>query len=90
MNSEPSVLEIGVRPMIARSEAAFYRDLPFLLRAHVGQWVAFHGDERIGFGGSQVELYRLCQLLGLRSDEFIVHQVGRWAENDDCDAGIDV
>ena len=90
MNSEPSVLEIGVRPMIARSEAAFYRDLPFLLRAHVGQWVAFHGDERIGFGRTQTELYRRCQKIGLRSDEFIVLQIGRWAESDECEASHDV
>lgn len=86
MNSEPSVLEIGVRPMIARSEEAFYRDLPFLLRAHVGQWVAYHGDERIRFGSSQTELYRWCQKIGLSSDEFLVLQIGGWAESDACEA----
>ena len=90
MNSEQSVLEIDVRPMIARSEEAFYRDLPSLLHAHEGQWVAYHGEERLGFGGTQAELYRQCQSIGLRSDEFIVHQVGRWAENDECEASHDV
>jgi hypothetical protein len=90
MNSEQFVLEIGVRPMIARSEEAFYRDLPVLLRAHEGEWVAYHGEERLGFGGTQAELYRRCHSVGLRSDEFIVHQVGRWAESDECEASYDV
>jgi len=90
MNSEQSVLEIGVRPMVARSEAAFYRDLDILLPGREGQWVAYHGDERIGFGRTQTELYRRCQKIGLRSDEFIVLQIGRWAESDECEASHDV
>ena len=47
-----------------------------LLHAHEGQWVAYHGEGRVGFGGTQAELYHRCQSIGLRSDEFIVHQVG--------------
>jgi len=90
LDAEPSVLEIDVRPMIARSEEAFYRDLSSLLRAHEGQWVAYHGDERIGFGSTQTELYRHCQKIGLGSGEFIVLQIGRWAESDECEASHDV
>ncbi|HPM81004.1 MAG TPA: hypothetical protein PLF81_09905 [Candidatus Anammoximicrobium sp.] len=43
--------------MIARSQAAFRRDLPELLKTHYWQWVAYHGDDRICFGRTQFELY---------------------------------
>ncbi len=42
--------------MIQKSIDAFRRDLPELLRTHPGQWVAYHGDERIGFGRTETEL----------------------------------
>ena len=43
LNSEPL-------PMIQKSIDAFRRDLPELLKTHYRKWVAYHGDERIGFG----------------------------------------
>ena len=40
-----------ISPMVAKSQEAFRRDLPELLKNHYGQWVAYHGDERLGLGG---------------------------------------
>ena len=64
-----------IAPMIAKSQEAFRRDLPRLLGERYGQWVAYHGDERIGFGRSQFELYDECIRRGLRDDEFVVRVV---------------
>ncbi|HEX5271221.1 MAG TPA: hypothetical protein VFW33_12060, partial [Gemmataceae bacterium] len=37
-------------PLFRRSQEAFWRDLPELLKSRRtrGKWVAYHGDERIG------------------------------------------
>ena len=67
--------DLTIAPMIAKSQAAFRRDLPQLLGERYGQWVAYHGDERISFGGSQFELYDECIRRGLRDDEFVVRVV---------------
>jgi hypothetical protein len=55
-----------------RAQAAFYRDLPRLLKTHLGQWVAYHGDDFVGCGRTQTELYRRCIERGLRENEFVV------------------
>jgi len=59
-------------PMIQKSIDVFRRDLPELLRTHPGQWVAYHGDERVGFGRTETELYQRCFARGLTRDDFIV------------------
>jgi hypothetical protein len=59
-------------PSWAQSQEAFYRDLPELLRTYCKQWVAYHGDERIGFARSKTELYERCLRRGFKEDEFIV------------------
>jgi len=59
-------------PMIQKSIEAFRRDLPQILKSHRGKWVAYHGDERIGFGKTQTELYRKCFRRGLTRDDFMV------------------
>ena len=59
-------------PMIQKSIDAFRRDLPALLKTHPGKWVAYHGDERVGFGETQTELYLRCFAKGLTRDDFIV------------------
>jgi hypothetical protein len=66
------LLESEPLPMIQKSIDAFRRDLPELLRTHPGQWVAYHGDERIGFGRTETELYQRCFARGLTRDDFIV------------------
>ena len=59
-------------PMIQKSIAAIRRDLPELLKRHRGSWVAYHGDEWIGFGKSQTGLYEECLRRGLTRDDFVV------------------
>jgi hypothetical protein len=59
-------------PMITKSIEAFRRDLPEMLKKHRGRWVAYHGDERIGFGRRKADLYDECRRRGLTDDEFVV------------------
>jgi hypothetical protein len=59
-------------PMIQRSIDAFRRDLPEMLKTHRGTWVAYHGDERLGFAQTQTELYQRGFRGGLTRHEFIV------------------
>jgi hypothetical protein len=61
-----------VPPMLARSLEAFRRDLPCLLKTHYGQLVAYHGDEQMGFGKTETELYEKGFARGLKQDEFLV------------------
>lgn len=64
-----------IPPMIERSRLAFERDLPAMLKTHYFQWVAYHGDERIGFGRSKTALYQQCLKRGLKEEEFVVRSV---------------
>ena len=61
-----------IPPLVAASQAAFRRALPGLLRQRPRQWVAFHGDERVGFGRTEAELYEACFRRGLAEDQFVV------------------
>ena len=67
-----SLLHSEPLPMIQKSIAAFRRDLPALLQRHRGSWVAYHGDERIGFGKTQTRLYEECFRRGLTRNDFVV------------------
>jgi hypothetical protein len=58
-----------------RALAAFRRDLPALLKERPGQWVAYHGDERIGFATSDLDLYDECRRRGLRGRDFIIRSI---------------
>ena len=57
---------------IRRSQAAFLRDLPELLkdRSLRGQWVMYHGDERIGIAPDEGVLIRECFRRGLERDQY--------------------
>ena len=72
---EPSDLELGIPIIISRSQAAFRRDLPRLLAERPGQWVAYQGDQQIGFGATKTELYQKCLRRGLKRDEFLVRSI---------------
>jgi len=61
-----------IAPMVAKSQEAFHRDLPELLKNRYGQWVAYQGNERVGFGRTQLELYRECLRRGLKDEDFVV------------------
>lgn len=59
-------------PMIQQSIDAFRRELPELLKTHRDQWVAYYGDERLGFGKTQTKLYQQGFRGGLTRNDFIV------------------
>lgn len=61
-----------VSPLMIEADAAFRRDLPQLLEDRPGEWVAYHGPERIGFAPTKDEMYRRCRERGLGEDEFLV------------------
>jgi hypothetical protein len=75
----------------ARSQEAFYRDLPGLLKTHCRQWVAYHGDECLGFARTQTELHERCLRQGLQDGEFIVLFADRAAltDHDEIDLPLD-
>jgi hypothetical protein len=39
------------------------------------QWVAYHGERRVGFAKSKTELYQACLRQGLRRGEFVVRSI---------------
>jgi hypothetical protein len=61
-----------VAQLCAQGQLAFYRRLPELLKKHDRQWVAFRGEELIGFAFTQTELYQRCVRRGLNEDEFVI------------------
>src|SRR4051794_37139012 len=66
--------DLTVPPGIRRSQEAFHRDLPRLLESRKlrGQWVAYHGDERVGVTPRMADLTRECLRRGLQDDQFYV------------------
>ncbi len=64
-----------IAPMVAKSQAAFRRDLPELLKERSGQWVAYHGDTQIGFADSDATLCQQCLARGLTWDQFVVRSI---------------
>ena len=71
----PSLLPATVSPLIARAQRLFRRDLPRLLLSHDGQWVAYRGDQQVGFGDSMLDLYRECFRMGIKPDELVVRLI---------------
>jgi hypothetical protein len=51
---------------------AFQRHLPQLWPERPGQWVAYHGEQQIGFALHKHELYQACFQRGLQRDEFVI------------------
>jgi hypothetical protein len=64
----------AIPPGILRSQQAFWHDLPELLKQKSRQrrYAAYHGDQRIGFGRTQTELYQECFRRGLAREAFYV------------------
>ncbi len=85
LNSEPL-------PMIQKSIDAFRRDLPELLKTHYRKWVAYHGNERIGFGKTETELYEECFHRGLTRDDFVVCGIepGAFDPDEEIEISMDV
>ena len=64
-----------IAPIIERSQAAFRRDLPELMKSHYRQWVAYHGEQQIGLARSSFDLYDACSRRGLKCGEFVVRSI---------------
>jgi hypothetical protein len=80
-----------ILPGIAVSQAAFRRALPDLLKQRPGRWVAYHGDECLGFARSETALYEQCIRNGLKDDEFVVRRIMEEIPPDaDCTPPFDV
>jgi hypothetical protein len=67
----------GVSPGVLRSQQAYWRDLPELLKLKFPerQWVAYHGEQRVGFSSNVAELYLECERRGIPASEFYVDRV---------------
>jgi hypothetical protein len=71
--AEPrSHTELLIAEGIRRSQEAFFRDLPELLKDPrlKGRYVAYHGDERIGIAADDEPLIRECRRRGLKREEY--------------------
>jgi hypothetical protein len=49
--------------------------LPPLIETHLHQWVAYHGDQQLGFGRARAPLEQECRRRGLAEGEFIVYHI---------------
>jgi hypothetical protein len=63
-----------ISPLMLRSQQAFWRDLPQLLKdkRNRGKWAAYHGEQRVTCRRSDVEAYQECFRRGLKHGEFYV------------------
>ncbi|HEX5270740.1 MAG TPA: DUF5678 domain-containing protein [Gemmataceae bacterium] len=52
--------------------ATYRRDLERLMEERPGQWVAYHGDQLVGFAKTDLELYQLCKHRGYQRQDYIV------------------
>jgi hypothetical protein len=66
-----------VAPIMRQSQQAFWRDLPELLKlkSRKHQWVAYHGNDRVTIGRTDVEVYQACLRRGLVRGEFYVASI---------------
>jgi hypothetical protein len=64
--------ECAVSPGILRSQQAFWRDLPDLLKTkkNHGKWVCYREDERIGIADSDEPLIRECLRRNIPDDGY--------------------
>jgi hypothetical protein len=51
---------------------AFQRDLAQLWAQRPGQWVAYRGEQALGFAAHKHELYLRCYQQGLQREEFVI------------------
>src|SRR5690242_9857546 len=61
-----------VSPLIREAHEVYQRELPQLLQERPGQWVAYHGAQRIGFAARKQEMDQVCRERGFDLDETLV------------------
>src|SRR5687768_12288264 len=67
--------DMVVAPLIEQAQQTFEHDLEELLRTHYAQWVAYSGNQRLGFGPNETSLYERCLAMGLKEGEFVVRSI---------------
>ena len=78
--SQPDAERPLAPPIVLEAGEAFRRDLPQLLQERPGQWVAYHGAQRLGFGTTQTALWNECLRQGY--EDFIVIRILAYPESD--------
>jgi hypothetical protein len=73
---------VGIPPGILRSQQAFWRALPELLRnkRNHGRWAAFHLDELVGTARDDLELRREIKRRGVPRDDYYLGRIEPDAE----------
>ena len=84
-----------IPPMVLRSQAAFWNNLPSLLakKRNRGKWVAFHGEECIGIAADDVPLIREVLRRGLGKDDYyldVIEPMSQppWLHVEEVDYGL--
>lgn len=72
-----SITRLETPEGVVRSRSAFVRNLAILLPLKTREvlWAAFQGDEQVGVGATETELYQLCTRRGLKDGEFYVGRI---------------
>jgi hypothetical protein len=68
---------LKISPAIQRSLEAFRAALPELLKAKTERqvWVAFCGDQLVGFGRTKAHLFQVCRERGIARGTFVIRMV---------------
>jgi hypothetical protein len=53
----------------------YRRNLSRLLEERRGQWVAYHGDQLVGFAKTDLELYQECDRRGYRGRDYVIEYI---------------
>jgi len=61
-----------------RALDTFLRDLPELYKERPGQFVAYRGEERLGFSKEQYLMYQDCLSRGFDLEEIVVFCIEPW------------
>jgi hypothetical protein len=80
----PDQLDDPIPQIVLDSQAAFRRDLDRLLSLHPQKWVAYSGNEQIGIGCSETELYKRCFQRGLEPGQFVVRSIEPQVADEDA------
>ena len=76
--------------LVQRAHGTFMRELPELLKSHRGQWVAYHGDQRLGFNRDDVKLIKEWHARGVPQGELGIFLVVPDIPDDDIEwFGVD-
>jgi hypothetical protein len=70
--------KVRIPPLIARANLQFKRDLPRLLQERPGQYVAYSGEQCLGFDRKYRRLLDACFRRGLTNFEFTVRRIEPW------------